>query len=58
MILGTTIVVAATALTLLNFSGALGLTGSWALATVLGCIAVAQWAAAKQGLILIRLNFL
>lgn len=56
MILGTTIIVAATALTLLNFSGALGLTGSWALATVLGCVAVAQWAAAKQGLVLIRLN--
>jgi hypothetical protein len=56
MILGTTIFVAAIALTLLNFSGALALTGSWALATVLGCVAVAQWAAARQALVLARSN--
>lgn len=54
--LSITILVAAAALSVLNFGGALDLTGSLALATVLGCVATAQWAAARQALMLARLN--
>lgn len=56
MILAITILIAAVALAALNFAGAISLTGNLAMATVLGCMATAQWAAARQALVLARWN--
>ena len=56
MIITIAVAVVASALGYLNFTGALDLTGSIALALVLGCVATVQWAAARQAMVTLSSN--